>query len=471
MIKKKLGCFILALVIMLGCFVLPESEAELTASATSDVVEVSPSDLEYEIFEDNGKTSIAVYAYYGTDKKISIPDTIDGYPVTYLEHSSFGDSKTLEYVELPANVEYISSGAFDSSVAITEYAISANNPYYTCVDGVLYNKDKTSILAYPAGRSGAFTIPKSVVTIGSQAFYKCYKLTSVKMYNNVLSIDSHAFDSCWNMSSIKLSDNLQVLGYRALYNCQSLEEIHLPYTLESIGKQALLGGIDSDDNMYYHTTKGIYYVKGSYAESYLKTLHLPTQYIKAETRTITDIDSNITLYDSANVFPKTGKLDLAVTIKPNSSYTALLPVRYSDMASYYIAFTKDGGATSLSSPCVIRFNSFPSATIPTATKVYLLRSGTLVEKTRAPQAAFVGTTFSAADTFVVITNNDFSLKGDIDGDGTRSVYDARIALSITAKLVTGLTSAQLATANVDGVTGITTNDAYEILRYAAGIKK
>ena len=203
----------------------------------------------------------------------------------------------------------------------------------------------------------------------------------------------------------------------------------------------------------------------------VKAPALPSSYIKAETRTITDIDSSITLYDSANVFPQTGKLDLAVTIKPNSSYTALLPVRYSDMASYHISFTTDGAAATLSSPCVIRFNSFPSSTIPTATKVYLLTSGALIEKTRAPQAAFVGTTFSSAETFVVITNNDFSLKGDIDGDGIHSIYDARIALSITANLVTGLTNAQLTTANIDGAAGITTNDAYEILRYAAGIKQ
>ncbi len=470
MLNKKLLCFFLAFILTLGCFLFPSSKQELAVSAADELVTVSPEDLEYEILDDNGQKYIAIYYYYGEDKKIAVPDTIEGYPVTYLEFSSFGDRKKLEYIQLPASVEYISPGVFDSSLKIKEIAISASNKYYTCSDGVLYNKDMTTLLAFPAGRGGSFTIPKSVVTIASQAFYKCYSLTSVKMYNNVLSIDSNAFEDCWNLNYLKLSDNLQVLGYRALANCSALKGIHLPYSLKTIGKQALLGGIDSNDNMFYYYINGIYYVKGSYAETYLKTLHLPSNYLIAETRYVTDIDSNVTLYDSAGVFPKNEKVDLSVSVKPNSSYTALLPVRYATMNAYQVSFLQNGVAKTLSKECVVRFHGLPANAIPTATKVYVPRGGTLVEKTRAPQAAFVGTTFSGTDTFVVITNNDFSLKGDIDGDGTRSIYDARFALCLAADLVSNVTEAQLTTANVDGIAGIKTTDATEILRYAAGIK-
>ena len=470
LLNKKCLYLALAVIIGLSCFLLPNAKSNLTVSAADEVVEVSVDDLQYEIFEDDGRKYIAIYYYTGQDKKISIPEEIDGLPVCYLEYSSFGDSKTLEYVELPSTAEYISPGVFDSSLNLTEIAISSANKYYTCRDGVLYNKDMTTLIAFPAGKGGSFTVPKSVVTIGDMAFYNCYKLTSVKMYNNVLSIGQNAFERCWNMSYIKLSDNLQNLGFRALVGCESLRSIHLPYSLKTIGKNALLGGIDSDDNLYYYFTGGIYYVKGSYAETYLKTLHLPSTCLKAETRYISDIDSNITLYDSAGIFPKNKKLDLSVTIKPNSSYTSLLPVRYNTMNVYQVSLLQDGKATSLSKECVIRFHGLPANTIPTATKVFVPQSNKLVEKTRAPQAAFVGTIFRSADTFVVISNNDFSLKGDIDGDGTRSVYDARFALCLAANLVPNITEAQKATANVDGQAGIKTTDATEILRYAAGIK-
>lgn len=468
--KKQLICFLLAFALTLGVFLCPNNSKSAVVSAADDIVDLKASDLIYDVYSDNGISTVTITGYTGSHKKIRVPEAINGAAVTYIEHSAFGDNSTIEYIELPASVEYISEGAFDSATAITEYAISPNNKYYTTENGVLYSKDKTFLLAYPAARGGTFTVPKSVEIIGSLAFYKAYKLTSVKMYNNVKSIDAFAFALCWNLTSVKLSDNLQTLGYRAFYGCQSLAEIHLPYSLQSISEQALLGGIDSKDNMYYHTTKGIYFVKGSYAEGYVKKLHLPSQYLKTETRTVTDVASNITLYDSANVFPKTGTVDIKVTIQPNTSYTALLPVRYSKMFAYTISFVHNGKEVSLSSPCVVRFNGFPAGTIATATKVYTLRSGSLIEKTRDPKAAFIGTSFSAKETLVVITNNNFSLKGDIDGDGTRSVYDVRIALSAASKLVS-LTSAQATTANIDGKGEITSADALEILRYAAGIKK
>ncbi len=468
--KKQIVCFLLSLVLTLGVFLFPGSSQEAVVSAADNIVNLTANDLIYDVYTDNGKATVTITGYTASHKKIRVPEAIGGYPVTTIEHSAFGDNSFIEYIELPASVEYISPGAFDSATAISEYAIASGNKYYTCENGILYNKDKTTLCAFPTARGGAFTVPKSVTTIGSQAFYKCYKLTSIKMYNNVKAIDDFAFALCWNLNSVKFSDNLQSVGYRAFYGCESLAELHLPYSLQNISKQAFLGGIDSSDNMYYHTTKGIYYVKGSKAESYVKTLHLPTQYLKTETRTVTDIDSNVTLYDSANVFPKTGTVDIKVTIEPNASFTALLPARYSKMFAYTVSFVVNGKETALSSPCVVRFNGFPAGTIATATKVYTLLSGSLVEKTRDPKAAFIGTNFSKKETFVVITNNDFSLKGDVDGDGTRSVYDVRLALSAGAKLVT-LTSAQATTANMDGKGEITSADALEILRYAAGIKK
>ncbi len=468
--KVKALCLLLVAIFVFGCFVFPDNAASVTATATTDIVTVSPNDLLYDIYDEGNRKVVVITGYIGTDKKIIVPSKIDGYTVTSLTQSSFGDSKTLEYIELPASVEYIEPGVFDATRTLKEITISSENKYYTCVDGVLYNKDKTTLLAVPSARTGSFTVPKSVVTIADQAFYYCYLLTNVKMYNNVRSIGAYTFAMCWNLKSIRLSDNLQNLGYRAFYGCKSLAEIHLPYSLKIIGKDAFVGGIDSDDNVFYYTTKGIYFVKNTPAEKYVKSLHLPAKYMFTETRTVTDIATNVVLHDSAGAFPKTGKIDLSVKVLSNSTYSALLPCRYSKMYSYKIAFLKDGKEYSLPQASVIQFKGLSGA-IPTATKVYLLRDSKLVEKTRAPQSAFIGTSFAYPDTFVVTTNKDFSLKGDIDGDGTRSIYDARFALCLAAGLVKkNVTSAQLTTANVDGTSGIQTSDAREILRYAAGIK-
>ena len=71
--------------------------------------------------------------------------------------------------------------------------------------------------------------------------------------------------------------------------------------------------------------------------------------------------------------------------------------------------------------------------------------------------------------FAVITNNDFSKKGDVDGDGIITSYDARFALCLAANLVPEVSDAQVKTADVDGKNGVSTEDARNILRYAAGI--
>lgn len=468
--KNKKICFFVALIIALGCFILPQNAGDKAAVAAGDITEITSSDVEYDIYEMSGKDVAAIYAYYGTYTKISIPEKIDGYPVGYLESSSFGDNEYLEYVELPSTVEYIAGGVFDLSTSLTEIAISPNNPYYTCVDGVLYNKDVTTLVSFPGGRAGAFTVPESVVSIGDASFANCKNITEINMYNNVEYIGLSAFEGCSSLSSVRLSDNLRTLSYRAFYNCMSLEEVHLPYSLKSVGKNALAGGIDSEDNLYYHTTNGVYYVAGSYGETYAKGLHLPKGYVLSEPRTLTDIDTNTVLYDPSNAFPEGKKLDLDVKVLSNEENASKIPVRYADMAIYEVAFTVDGVEKSLSKESVVKFESFSENAIPTATKIFVERAGTLVELTRAPQAAFVGTMFTNKEVFYVITNNDFSLKGDVDGDGIHSIYDARFALCLSAGLVSDVTDAQKQTANVDGVGKIDTNDAYEILCYAAGIK-
>ena len=468
--KNRTLCIAFAFVLTVIALVYPYKSGITVANASDGVVEITKGDLDYGLLDIDGKAVVGIFGYYGNYEKVSIPETVDGYPVGYIESNSFSYAEKLKYVELPAEVICINPGVFDGCYMLEEIVISSENKYYSCVDGVLYNKDQTSLVAFPAGRGGSFTIPKSVASIGDFAFAYCRNITDIKMYNNVEYVGMSAFEGCSSLSSIRLSDNLKTLAYKALYNCASLEEIHLPYSLKNIGKNALAGGIDSDDNLYYHTTKGIYYVKGSYSEQYVKSLHLPKGYTISETRTITDIDSGVVLYDSAGVFPENKKLDLSVSILPLSNYSSRIPVRYVAAEVYQVALLVNGTSQSLSQSVVVEFNNFSKDAIPTATKVFVQRSGNLVEQTRAPQAAFVGTTFSGTDTFIVITNNDFSLKGDIDGDGIHSIHDVRFALCLGADLVSNVTPEQLATADVDGVEGIDTSDAYEILCYAAGIK-
>jgi hypothetical protein len=89
---------------------------------------------------------------------------------------------------------------------------------------------------------------------------------------------------------------------------------------------------------------------------------------------------------------------------------------------------------------------------------------------RSPHTPFPVAQTKKLGTFTIINNTDFSRKGDIDGDGIITSYDARFALCIAAGLVPEITDAQLRTADTNDGNGVDTADAYTILRYAAGIE-
>jgi len=80
---------------------------------------------------------------------------------------------------------------------------SGNAKYSSSDDGVLFNKDKTILVQYPAGHDGTdYTIPGSVTSIGMVAFAYCSSLTSVTIPGSVPSIDLLALSACDSLTSV-----------------------------------------------------------------------------------------------------------------------------------------------------------------------------------------------------------------------------------------------------------------------------
>jgi len=87
--------------------------------------------------------------------------------------------------------------------AITVDAGNAN--YSSSDDGILFNRDKTTLVCYPAGHGTTYTIPSGVTSIGSDAFYYCYGLTSITIPSGVTSIGWYAFSGCTKLTSVTFS--------------------------------------------------------------------------------------------------------------------------------------------------------------------------------------------------------------------------------------------------------------------------
>lgn len=125
--------------------------------------------------------------------------------LTEIESSVFAECNMLEEIYLPASVSLIGSsfpGSCDSLKAIN---VSEDNLYYASIDGVLFNKDKTTLIKYPANKSdSSYAVPDSVTKIETSAFYECKNLTDVVVPSSVTSIGSNAFKLCDNLQSISL---------------------------------------------------------------------------------------------------------------------------------------------------------------------------------------------------------------------------------------------------------------------------
>lgn len=473
---KKLTALFLVITVLLLSFIIPtgiNTQGGLPiaeAATTTDYVVGAQKDFEYIATPKSNPKWALVTKYKGSATKLKIPEKLGGYPVKNLSTYVFKNCTNLTHVYIPACVTNVTGQTFAECRSLKAIEVASNHSNYVSVNGILYNYDKTTIIAYPNAISGAFTIPDTVITVGSYAFSGAYRLTKVYMPNTLSAIYEGAFLECDGLNYIKLSDTLKVLGIKALAGCDSLREIHLPASLSSIGDDAVLGELSSKDEKLYFFTNGIYCVDKTYSYNYVYNLGIRAPHLIKEERTLTDTNSGISVIDANSVLPLSKDFLLKVTPVASDKTSLLLPVRYNNILSYKISLICDNKEYTPAGSLVVKFNTLPANTIITATKIYRVTDTKAFELVRSPHTPFVAAQTSKLGTFTIISNNDFSKKGDIDGDGLITSYDARFALCVAAGLIKNITAAQKSTADLtNNGNGVDTDDARAILCYAAGI--
>ena len=158
--------------------------------------------------------------------------------VTNIGEYAFHNCMDLEQVTIGNGVTSIGDEAFAACWALTAIHVDAANTAYCSEDGILFNKDKTTLICYPASKTGtAYAIPSSVTSIGSSAFNGC-DFKQVEIPNSVTSIGGSAFEGCSKLTQVNIPNSVTSIEDVAFWNCSALTQVTIGNGVTSIGNLA-----------------------------------------------------------------------------------------------------------------------------------------------------------------------------------------------------------------------------------------
>ena len=131
---------------------------------------------------------------------------------------------------------FIAWAAFVYSGELMEINVEQGNQWFTSLDGVLYTKDMTELVACPNALM-SLTIPPTVRKLRDAAIISCGKLESLTIPKGVTDIGWQAIKDCGSLKTVTIPSTVRSIAEIAFCNCRSLTSVTIPADVTSIGKR------------------------------------------------------------------------------------------------------------------------------------------------------------------------------------------------------------------------------------------
>jgi hypothetical protein len=182
-----------------------------------------------------GVTKIGFEAFWSSDKllSVSLPNGL-----LNIGDQAFWACSSLGEVTIPASVTNIGALAFGKCTSLGAITVDPLNVWYASVEGVLFDNGQKTLIQFPGGKAGSYTIPTSVTSIADLAFWWSTNLSSVTMPEGVNRIGVDAFGGCAGLISVSMPNSLTIIDDSAFWGCTMLSQAPIPNGVTRIGSSA-----------------------------------------------------------------------------------------------------------------------------------------------------------------------------------------------------------------------------------------
>lgn len=193
--------------------------------------------LKYSIIDEN---NVALEYFPTTNtKNITLPNSVlynqKTYYLTEIKEDAFAKNNTIETINLNMSLKNININTFNNLTNLKNINVTNNSTTFTSINGVLFSKDKKTLIYYPNGKTETeYTIPPNVNIIGNSAFKNNNYLKKITFNSFVTEIEDYAFYGTKKLEEIKNITNVKKVGNYAFAN-SSIKNIIFSNTIQSLG--------------------------------------------------------------------------------------------------------------------------------------------------------------------------------------------------------------------------------------------